>query len=272
MRSIVLTDLDGTLLDAHTYDWSPARDALASLAAADVPLMLCTSKTRAEIEILRRELDNHHPFSVENGGAVYLPFGYFATTPSEVRRRDGYDVLELGTPYPALVTGLKAAAHAARVTVRGWHEMDLDEVAERCGLPVDAARRAMQREFDEPFVLVDERPEVVARLALAVTTLGYRLTRGDRFFHITGPHDKAAAAHRVVALYRRAMGGVRVVAVGDAPNDAGMLALADVAVVISSPHAAALKALVPTACITRQPGPAGWNEAILDIVSSRLST
>jgi mannosyl-3-phosphoglycerate phosphatase len=268
MRSIVLTDLDGTLLDGHTYEWSPARDALAALAAADIPVVLCTSKTRAEVEALRRALDHHHPFSVENGGAVYLPAGYFGTTPGEARRRDGYDVIELGTSYVALVATLKSAARSARVTVRGWHQMDAAEVAERCELPVEAAQLAMRREYDEPFLLTNDSPDEVARLALAISTLGSRMTRGDRFFHVTGAHDKAEAARQLLALYRRAMGSLRIIALGDAPNDIGLLALADVPIVVSSPHATALQARLPKARITRRPGPAGWNEAILEILGS----
>ena len=75
---IVVSDLDGTLLDHETYSFDAARPALARLRQADVPLVLCTSKTRAEVESIRRSLDNEHPFIVENGGAVVIPLDYFS--------------------------------------------------------------------------------------------------------------------------------------------------------------------------------------------------
>ena len=70
MSLVVFSDLDGTLLDHYTYSFEDARPALGRLRAAGVPLVLCTSKTRAEIAPLRDALRNTHPFISENGGAV----------------------------------------------------------------------------------------------------------------------------------------------------------------------------------------------------------
>ena len=78
MKSLlVFTDLDGTLLDHHSYSWAPASQALSRIAKRDIPLILSSSKTRGEILKLRRQLHNRHPFIVENGSAVYVPAGYF---------------------------------------------------------------------------------------------------------------------------------------------------------------------------------------------------
>ena len=71
MKSLlVFTDLDGTLLDHHSYSWAPANQALARIAERDIPLILSSSKPCSEILQLRRHLHNRHPFIVENGSAV----------------------------------------------------------------------------------------------------------------------------------------------------------------------------------------------------------
>jgi mannosyl-3-phosphoglycerate phosphatase len=266
VRILVLTDLDGTLLDAHTYDWSPARPALARLAALGIPLLLSTSKTLAEVEALRRDLDHHHPFIVENGGAIYVPAGYFADDILAGERRDGYDVIELGIPYRSLVGMLDAAASAAGVSVRGWQAMDVDEVARRCEMTPAAARLAMARAYDEPFIVEDDERGAMARLGDEVARLGARLTRGDRFFHIVGAHDKGTAARRLIALFERAWGEVTTIAIGDALNDVAMLALVDTPIVIASPQAAAVAERVPAARVSTLPGPAGWNAAMLEVL------
>src|SRR5713226_6564538 len=76
-RHLIFTDLDGTLLDARTYSWAGAEPALAEIERRRIPLVLVTSKTRAEVEPLRRKLGHAHPFITENGGGVFIPDGYF---------------------------------------------------------------------------------------------------------------------------------------------------------------------------------------------------
>lgn len=70
---IIFTDLDGTLLDRQTYSWDAARPALGLIKERSIPLALCSSKTRAEIEVIRKELDNPDPFICENGGGNLYP-------------------------------------------------------------------------------------------------------------------------------------------------------------------------------------------------------
>ena len=73
-RSVgVFSDLDGTLLDHDTYGYEPARPALDLISSKKIPLILCSSKTRAEMTGIRQQLKLEDPFIVENGGAVYIP-------------------------------------------------------------------------------------------------------------------------------------------------------------------------------------------------------
>lgn len=51
---LLFTDLDGSLLDHHSYDWQPARAWLKRLKQLGVPVIPVTSKTRSEIVPLRR--------------------------------------------------------------------------------------------------------------------------------------------------------------------------------------------------------------------------
>ena len=74
---VIITDLDGTLLDHDTYSYEAAAHALAEITLRGIPLILNSSKTRSEIEELRERLLNDHPFVVENGAAVYSPIAYF---------------------------------------------------------------------------------------------------------------------------------------------------------------------------------------------------
>jgi len=70
-KTIIFTDLDGTLLHPQTYSFDAAMPALKLIKEKDIPLILCSSKTRAEIEVYRKKLDNQHPFVSENGGGIF---------------------------------------------------------------------------------------------------------------------------------------------------------------------------------------------------------
>ena len=48
-RFLVFTDLDATLLDHKNYSWQPAAQAINYLEANGHPLILCSSKTLAEM-------------------------------------------------------------------------------------------------------------------------------------------------------------------------------------------------------------------------------
>jgi mannosyl-3-phosphoglycerate phosphatase len=266
MRTVVVSDLDGTLLDHETYAFDAAWPALDCLERDAIPLVLCSSKTRAEIEPLRAELRNGHPFISENGGALFIPDGYFAFDIDGAERRDAYLVVRLGDAYADLVTALAAAACASGVRVRGFADMTDADVASATGLTIDQARLARRREFDEPFEVLD--PDGEASLTAEIARRGKRWTTGGRFHHIVGRNDKAEAVRLLASLYRRAFGAVRTIGLGDAPNDAGFLAEVDVPIVIPSARAAELQTLVPEARVATRRGPAGWSDEVLAAIGA----
>ena len=68
---IIFTDLDGTLLDHRTYTYEPALKALSVIKSHQIPLILTSSKTKAEIEKLQSSLTLKDPFIFENGSGVF---------------------------------------------------------------------------------------------------------------------------------------------------------------------------------------------------------
>ena len=88
-KTVIFTDLDGTLLDAADYSYAEAQPALGQVAESGTPLVLCSSKTRAELEVYRKRLANAHPFISENGGGIFIPIGYFSVS-IDAERSAGY--------------------------------------------------------------------------------------------------------------------------------------------------------------------------------------
>ena len=135
------------------------------------------------------------------------------------------------------------------------------EVATLCELPLEQAVLAKQREYDEPFVILDR--DRAGALTAAIEEHGRQWTRGGRFWHILGANDKALAVEALSALFEQGNAPVRTIGLGDGLNDASFLNVVAVPVLIRSPQTAELKARVPLALVTDRPGPEGWNEAVL---------
>ncbi len=263
--SVVITDLDGALLDAGAQGTRHADSGLEMLRLRGIPLVFCTSKTRAEIEFWRARLSNSHPFIAENGGAVYLPRGYFPFAIPSAAIRGDYDVVQFGSPLSALIETLAEASDKSGIRVRAFHHMNVREISASTGLPIEQAELASLREYDEPFEIPGPRHRPLLK---AIEKRGMRWTRGGRFYHITGGHDKSTAVQFLCGLYRRAWGEAVIAGLGDAPNDIGFLCSVDIPVVVRSAHASEVRRAAPHSRVTRARGAAGWNEAVLRLLAS----
>jgi len=245
-RWVVFTDLDGTLLDSATYSFGPARPALRSLREAGIPLVPCTSKTRAEMEPLRRALGVEGPAIIENGGGILEADGtLLALGPNGDRIFQAYDRLK------KRVGGV----------LRAFHEMSEAELSAETGLSRVEAEGARRREFDIPFAILGDATKIEPVLAREAAKLGLRITRGGRYFHLHGPADKGKALHRVMRRFR----GRRAAAIGDSANDLSMLKAAHRAYAVmtrSGKHDPDLVRGISKLRLVERPGPEGWRIAV----------
>ncbi len=270
-RHLIFTDLDGTLLDHRTYSWSAAEEALDEIERRGVPLVFVTSKTRAELEVLRRKLRHAHPFVTENGGGVFIPHGYFNLRIEGAHRVGRYHCLALGRPYAEIVAALEEIAAEVGTSVVGFHQMSAREIAQNTGLSLRQAELARQRDFDEPFFFAGAIGHTAEKFAQAARRRGMEVVRGGRFWHLVAGSDKGRAVRHLAKLYRAAgHGRLRTVGLGESPNDVALLAAVDQAVLLPLPDGSfAQEVLSRLPHVTRgtAAGPAGWNEAVLRILS-----
>lgn len=250
MRLIVFTDLDGTLLDHADYSYSAAGPALAALRARNVPLILASSKTAAEIVPLHDALGlGDWPMIVENGAARVQP-GEAAND------RSIYDRLR---------AALAELPQNISQPFQGFGDMSNAEVAEATGLSPKAAGLARQRNFTEPG-LWSGSADALDRFLGALAEKGIAARRGGRFLTLSYGGTKAGQMAGILTD----LGAETSIALGDAPNDVEMLERADFGVIIRNDHGGGIPALPgeSTGHITRSalPGPAGWNAAILGLL------
>lgn len=251
---ILFSDLDGTLLDHDSYAWEAARPALEQLKQRQVPLVLTTSKTLAEVSLLAHELHNYYPCIVENGAGVAWP----TIVPQE------YELETLGVDRKRLLEVLQPLH--ADFEFRSCAQMNTEEFVQLTGLESAAAERAMRRDFSEPFIWKDDVARV-EEFIQRVESQGLNILQGGRFYHLMGQADKGRAMERVTRVWRDGDSRSRTVALGDSQNDVAMLKMADFAVVVRSAHQEPPE-FSPrgTRLVTEKIGPEGWNEAVLNLL------
>jgi len=264
---VIFSDLDSTLLEHHSYSFEEARPALDLIKEAGLPLIFCTSKTRLETEYWQAKLDIHHPFVVENGGAIYLPVDYFPFPVPQAKKRQRWLVIELGSPYAELRQFLVSCQKQLDCRLRGFGDMSLEEITTLTGLSPTMAALARDREYDEPFICDDEQTLSIMRERAKQT--GLKILGGSRFYHLTGKNDKGEAVRILKELYSRVYGNLMTIALGDSHNDLAMLTAVDKAYLVrrhdgSYDRRVKLKGLV----YVDGSGPEGWRQAILSFFAA----
>lgn len=263
---IFFTDLDGSLLDHSDYSWHDALPALEEIRSLNIPLIMCTSKTRKEVEVLQDELGLQEPFIVENGAGIYFPENYRGFRIERGVSGQGLCSLALGMPYSRIRVFMEQVR--AEYPIRGFGDMSVEEVAMRTGLTLEGAARAKAREFSEPFILEDER--LLYNLQKDVQKAGIRIANGGRFLCFIGKgHDKGKAVKKTRAIFAENQAHQYLsIGLGDSFNDLPMLSQVDIPVLIPHPDGSIEEFTLPNLVRASLPGSMGWNRAVSALLSS----
>lgn len=229
---VLFTDLDGTLLDHHTYSAAGASNALHRLARREVPVIFCSSKTFAEQIHLQRELGIYQPMILENGSAIAVPKGHFRVLPAprsilhfpENANTDTHDFHVFAHDGAAVIRTELAHFH----DIKGFFNASDAELSAVTDLAGEALNRARDRQFTETILtaLADTDIDFLKR---KLAEKGWILSRGGRFFTIQSAQvDKGKAVQWLKEVFRQNMSeSTLFAATGDSQNDTPMLSAVD---------------------------------------------
>lgn len=266
-RWLIFTDLDGTLLDEDTYSYLPASAALERMKRMAVPVIPCTSKTAMEVVQILSRIGQEQPFIVENGSAIFFGEGYFNTR-GRAASMDGYEMILLGAGYEEILAFFRLLKKRFDLPAKGLSEMQIAEIQAHTGLSEAEARLAGIRAYSEPFVLYDGQFDLTP-LEAYIRENGFRLLKGNRFYHLLGNSDKGHAVRRMSALFSSKYPDdeIRTIGIGDSKNDLEMLHAVDHPVLVRKNSGIFLENVsIKNLIITDGAGPAGWQEAVDRII------
>lgn len=260
-KTVIFTDLDGTLLDPLTYSEAVASPLVASIVNKGLPLIFCSSKTRAEQEVYRRRLGIADPFIVENGGAIFIKQDYFPFAYQYHRVFGDYHVIELGIAYPEIRGRLKEINRQHKLTITGFGDMTPEEITKLTGLDLASARLAQEREYEETLNLKSEDIDsILPQLAAA----GLTWNRG-RLYGVSVGNNKGRATKILIKLLEQKLGRIKTIGIGDSPNDMPMLAEVDFPILVQKPGNCWEEIDLPGLYRVKGEGPRGWTRAIREL-------
>lgn len=227
MKFLVFTDLDGTLLDHHTYSFATSKAALNLLRQKGIPVVFCSSKTFDEQLYLQKKLGINLPFIIENGSAFILPINYFpflkqATVPIS----DTHCMIVLAKfGKEDIKNELENINKQRNIRLFGYSHASGKQIATATSLKGTSIQRAKNRWFTETLLSEPPNVETISLLENA----GFAVSQGGRFLTIQDKTiDKGKAVHHVAQLFENLWGErPRTIGIGDSPNDASMLKVVD---------------------------------------------
>lgn len=262
VRTIISTDMDGTLLGHEDFAFEPALPLIRELNALDIPIVLNTSKTAVEVLSWQAKLGISGPAIVENGSAIINPVGSTADG-------TGVDALDSMHVYGAQMAELDGFVRSVAPGATNLLQCDAQLAGELTGLAGAQLRAALSRQFSIPLKFDDsvERDAFIQ----SAQARGLQCKQGGRFLSLQGACDKGATLQHLVADFEQAwQSDVCVVALGDNHNDLGMLQIADLPIVVNTASGHELRIASPTAIYTSAQAPEGWVEGVKAALS-RLS-
>ena len=256
----IVSDVDGTLMD-HFYDLTPAKETITWLQRLGIPVILCTSKTKSEVKIIRDDLNLKDPYIVENGGAIYGEYS------------DGKEwKIILGKSYKILEEILNNLSDNINFKLRPLNTLSDDEATNLTGLKGDSLDLMRDRHWSMPFLNPpDTFDEDLKRLC---EIYDVDIFRGNRMSHLLSKNSNKGIAIKTLLNKNKNL-NVQIIGLGDSPNDLPLLMNSNYKIIISGikgPNQLLLNQLKGNeVCISKKPHGYGWKEEVYKFVTKLLN-
>jgi mannosyl-3-phosphoglycerate phosphatase len=184
MSLIIFTGIDEVFSATAIAEVKAIAEVLQDLQQRNIPLIPVTSRTRSQVADWLRKFNFISPMIVERGSGIFIPqsehrFGTGATSTID------HDHLhQLGCSYTEARAALKAVQEEITKILRGFGDMDEEQIQSLIGGSKEAARKAKAREFSEYF-LTPSRLEI-EQLQEVAAEYGFKILPGDDWSLILG--------------------------------------------------------------------------------------
>ena len=215
----IVSDVDGTLMD-HSYDLTPAKETIKKLQELSIPVILCTSKTAAEVKVIRKELNLKDPYIVENGAAIYG---------EELNRVNGKIIL--GEKYEVLKEILNCISKEIGYSLIPLNNLTDIEATELTGLTGNSLTLMRDRHWSMPFLNPPSTLE--EKINFCCKRFNVQIFKGNRMSHLLSINSDKGKAIKSLKKYSKNT-NINIIGLGDSPNDLPLLVNSDFKIIIPS--------------------------------------
>ena len=213
----VVSDVDGTLMD-HSYDLTPAKETIKTLQKLSIPVILCTSKTAAEVRVIRKELNLIDPYIVENGAAIYG---------EDLRKVNGEIIL--GKKYETLEEILNLISKEVDYKLIPLNYLTDSEATDLTGLKGNSLALMRDRHWSMPFLNPPSFLE--KKINICCKKFKVDIFKGNRMSHLLSINSNKGKAINALKKYSKNL-DIQIIGLGDSPNDLPLLLNSDIKIVI----------------------------------------
>ena len=252
----VVSDVDGTLMD-HSYDLTPAKETIKLLQELSIPVILCTSKTAAEVKVIRKQLNLTDPYIVENGAAIY----------GESLKKVNGEII-LGEKYEILENILSSISNEINYDLQPLNNISDQQATELTGLKGYSLELMRDRHWSMPFLNPPETMEEEIRISCK--KFNVEIFRGNRMSHMLSINSNKGKAINALKQYSNNP-NIEIIGLGDSPNDLPLLLNSDYKIVVPSPSGPNLKLLEKLKdyeyTLASYPNGFGWKSEINKLIN-----
>ena len=263
LKYLIITDLDGTLLNYETFSYKPIVPFIKKIISKKILIIPNTSKTKDEVLKFLNEIKYPTPFIVESGSAIYFPkkFNY-----SRKMKINDFELIYSSKNKKSIHKILDSKDFQNYKSLfRITNEIKNTDLADLSGLSIENLKDIKKRDFSE-LIVWDSSKKNLNKFKMLLNKKDLSLLEGARFLHLKGRGDKGIAIHKLLKFMKSSKINVnKTISLGDSINDIPMLRRTDFSCIIKLPNKNYINFKGESVFRSKKEAPLGWKEALMSI-------
>ena len=218
-KKIIFTDLDETLLKKNKYYYKTLHNFINKLLRHEFLMILLTSKTYSEVINIIKQIKLKIPFSVENGGAYYIP----------VKDTKDYKYKRILNPRAVNKKVIKKILNE-NVVKKYSHNIEFIEHLSSSKqmhitkLNLNQLENFNSREYTVP-ILWHGNKKIKKEFERYLLNYNLKITFGGKLNNISGLHNKLDSMNLFISKYKNKLRTKKLITIslGDSQNDIEIL-------------------------------------------------